>query len=741
MAINDFMDDVINDVTYVMRIGCVMSLLVNILCLIQCLKAYSLYSGESVDGTLAMVEQFEEKGLPNMLEDVDTISSASSKEDNPIKLLDSEQQTFIQSLTKPPNLPAHDKKIRQHSKSKKQTIVTNPASEPDQLINPIQPNQEAPKRVIRSQTNAKTSQAKLPPSQNSQELHPQTHVPLPAATTLLQKPPEAETKGENIKPLIPDASKKSPALEKPAEDQERKGESSGLHPMEMLPQQEHAMHPYPPLPHPQMMMAGARPPGIMVGMPMPPVWPYPPHMGIQMVPVYMPHTPFAHQMMPPAAGHMMSNQTLAPDLQPEDPEDPIVYELPSENGSELPENDQISKLQSVKVNVGTTLEPLAQDVREQGAEEDEPGVYNTQEENPSEPEQTDDYREYAASDGVEDIQGDLYPKNYPPQEDLSSTLEEAHHESGSESCSEVEHDSQMSTPTSRPETPENTGKQPTLPSLPCRGPSTPTHTHEIEPPKKEWSQESRKESKVLRESKLSKASRPPVTPANKEEAKGVTEVRAEPQQKWNRHRFSAKSKGRTAGVGAARGGAASSSGSGKLSGSGRQQKPTPQEGGQPVHSTGNSQGRSFNRDRRAGRPPRQHGGSSGGGRTTQESTRSVPYSTEDRAPHNTSTHLPPFKTLFSFALPSADDDCRDTYKKAQDCSSANVCQWPWPLGNDTPEETTHTASHPGSFLPHKTATRFSSTQPASERIKDDLRRQLNSESGVLYQWEIEAHYS
>ena len=132
----------------------------------QCLKAYSLYSGESVDGTLAMVEQFEEKGLPNILvlEDVDTISSASSKEDNPIKLLDSEQQTFIQSLTKPPNLPAHDKKIRHHSKSKKQALVTNPASEPDQLV---KPNQEAPKRVVRSQTTAKPPQTKPPPSQSS----------------------------------------------------------------------------------------------------------------------------------------------------------------------------------------------------------------------------------------------------------------------------------------------------------------------------------------------------------------------------------------------------------------------------------------------------------------------------------------------------------------------------------------------------------------------------------------------
>ena len=221
-------------------------------------------------------------------------------------------------------------------------------------------------------------------------------------------------------------------------------------------------------------------------------------------------------------------------------------------------------------------------------------------------------------------------------------------------------------------------------------------------------------------------------------------MRAEPQQKWNKHRFSStKSKGRTPGVGSARAGAASSSGSGKLSGSGRQQKPTLPESGQPVHSTGHSQGRSFNRDRRGGRAPRQHGGSSGSGRTTQESTRSAPYSTEDRASHNTSTHLPPFKTLFSFALPSADDDCRDTYKKAQDCSSASVCQWPWPLGNnDTPgEETTYTTSHPGSFLRHKTSTRFPSTQSASELSKDDLRRQLNSESGVLYQWEMEAHYS
>ena len=706
----------------------------------QCLKAYSLYSGESVDGTLAMVEQFEEKGLPNILEDIDGISSASSKEDNPIKLLDSEQQTFIQSLTKLPNLPAHDKKVRHPSKSKKQALVTNPASEPDKLV---KPNQEAPKHVVHSQTTAKLPQTKPPSSQNNQELHPQAHMPLPAAATLLQKPPETETKGEDIKPLIQDASKKSSALDKPAEDQERKGESSSLHPMEMLPQQEHAMHPYPPLPHPQMMMAGARPPGIMVGMPMPPVWPYPPHMGIQMVPVYMPPTPFAHQMMPPAASHMMSNQTLAQDHQLEDPEDPTVYELTSESASELLENDQVPKLPSVTVSVGTTLELSAQDVREQGVEQDEPGVYDTQEDNPSEPEQADDYREYAATDGVEDMQGDLYPKNYPPQEDLSSTLEEARHGSGSESCSEVEHDSQMSTPTSRPETPETTGKQPTLPSLPCRGPSTPTHTHETEAPKKEQSQESKKESKVLRESKLSKASQPPVAPANKEELKGVTELRVEPQ-KWNKHRFSLKSKGRAQGVGAARGGGANSSGSGKLSGSGRQQKLTSQEGGQPVHSTGHSQGRSFNRDRRAGRTPRQHGGSGGGsGRTTQESTRGVPYSTEDRAPHNTSTHLPPFKALFSYALPSSDVDCRDTYKQAQDCSSTSVSQWPWPLGSQdaSGDETTYTTPHPSSFFPHKSSARFSSTRQASKPSKDDLRRQLNSESGVLYQWEIEAHYS
>jgi len=730
---------------------------VTVLCLflslyvcIQCLKAYSQYSGDPVKETLVMVEQFEEMGLPNLLEDVKTVSSSSSK-DGSIKLLDSEQQNFIQSLTKPP--PAHDKRDRQSSKSlKKQTVVASSTSEPEWVANPVKPSREAPPKRSSSARGKQGKQAKQPPSQNSQEPHSPSHVPPSAvATALKQDPPEMETKDEKppletTKKLIVPSS-----YEKPPEDQ---GEKGGVHPVEMMPQQEHSMHHYP-MPHPQMVMAGARPPGIMMGMPMHPMWPYPPHM---MVPVYMPPTPFAPQMMPTTTPHMMPNQSLLPEQQQENPVKLNIQEQTTEGtsaDSKLPnasESDQVTDpqlMQQAEMSAMVPLQLLDQDVGEQGTEEEELGTYD-QEAVPSEAEleQVDDHQEYTTNN-VEGVQDNVRTESLPPPEDLSSTLEEPHRGLGSESCSEVEHDSQISTPTSRPETPEDANTVQTLPSLPCRGPSTLTHTQDSGVPKKGPRHDSEKTKKLSKESRVSKTSQPLAAPAGKEESKEATDLKSEPQKHSNKHQYTSnrRVKSRVAsgrsgvgsgGVGSGGvGGGGAGSGSGKQGGGGRQPKPTSQD-------TGPTPGRPFNRERKA-KTSRYGGSGGGGGRSAQEPTRGAPYFTRSwsSSTHSilpSAIHLPSFKTTFS--LPPTDIDCRDTYSRAQDCSNAGASSWPWPLGDhDMSQETTFTTTFSTLFSRGRDPEFCPNVQTHTQRTNISLRKQLNSENGTLYRWEEEAHNS
>ena len=717
-----------------------------------------------------MVEQFEEMEWPDLLEDVKTASSSSSKEDGSIKLLDSEQQNFIQSLAKPPLLPVRNKRNRQSPKSlKKQTVVASSASEPEQVDNvTMKPGQDSPNHVAHVQQHqhsqtapAKrssskqptrgqhTKQAKQPPSQSSQEPHSPSHA-LPSATaaTLKQEPPEMEPNDETVeKPPVLETTKKllvPPSHEKLPEDQEGKGEKGGVHPMEMMAQQEHSMHHYP-MPHPQMVMAGARPPGIMMGMPMHPMWPYPPHMGISMVPVYMPPNPFAPQMMPTTAPHMMPNQSLLPEQHQENLEKPDVQEQTTEDtGADsksviASESDQVIEPQLVQQAEVSAVEPpqlVDQDISEQGAGE-ELGAYD-QEAIPSETEleQVDEYQEYA-TDNVDDVQDNVRTQSLPPPEDLSSTLEEPRHGVGSESCSEVEHDSQISTPTSRPATPEDANVLPTLPSLPCRGPST--HTQDSGAPKKGPRRESEKTRKSGKESRVSKTSQPPAAPAGKEESKEAADSKSEPQKEpqkhGNKHQYTSnrKAKGRAAG---GRGGVASGAGSGKQSGGGRQPKPMAQD-------TGPAPARSFNRERKASKTSKYgSSGGGGGGRNTQEPTRGAPYFSYlwDRSTHSilpSTTHPQSFKNTFS--LPLTDIDCHDTYSHAQDCSNGGASLWPWPLGDHDMSQGGPTfATLPG----HRRDTEFhQNLQTYTQHTNFGLRKQLNSENGTLYRWEAEAHNS
>lgn len=423
--------------------------------------------------------------------------------------------------------------------------------------------------------------------------------------------------------------------------------------------------------------------------------------------------------------------------------------------SKLPnasESDQVTDpqlMQQAEMSAMVPLQLLDQDVSEQGTEEEELGTYD-QEAVPSEAEleQVDDHQEYTTNN-VEGVQDNVRTESLPPPEDLSSTLEEPHRGLGSESCSEVEHDSQISTPTSRPETPEDANTVQTLPSLPCRGPSTLTHTQDSGVPKKGPRHDSEKTKKLSKESRVSKTSQPLAAPAGKEESKEATDLKSEPQKHSNKHQYTSnrRVKSRVAsgrsgvgsgGVGSGGvGGGGAGSGSGKQGGGGRQPKPTSQD-------TGPTPGRPFNRERKA-KTSRYGGSGGGGGRSAQEPTRGAPYFTRSwsSSTHSilpSATHLPSFKTTFS--LPPTDIDYRDTYSRAQDCSNAGASSWPWPLGDhDMSQETTFTTTFSTLFSRGRDPEFCPNVQTHTQRTNIGLRKQLNSENGTLYRWEEEAHNS
>ena len=198
----------------------------------QCARVY-LKSNPAAEKrgkeALAMMEKFKEEGLKKLLPQAETKPEAKTKKDVKIKPLNSDEQTFIKSLSSgrsasmptattaggevrqpKPSVPlpmvATEGEVKQPKPAERQPVVAGPTAEPDQLSNPVKPAQQRSSKHV-----AHAQQPAQPQSQErSTKQQPSTKV---SARAQPQQPNKATT----AKPMQsrPPTSKPQPADQQP----------------------------------------------------------------------------------------------------------------------------------------------------------------------------------------------------------------------------------------------------------------------------------------------------------------------------------------------------------------------------------------------------------------------------------------------------------------------------------------------------------------------------------------------